>query len=66
MKVVYDEVNDILYIRLRDSRVQETDEVSPGLFADLDADGRVVGFEILDAREVVGDPLLVDLERLSA
>jgi uncharacterized protein YuzE len=66
MKVVYDEVNNILYIRLRDVPVRETDEVSPGLFADLDADGRVVGFEILDAREIVGDPLLVDLERLTA
>ena len=62
----YDEANDILYIRLRDAPVLETDEVRPGLFADLDQEGRIVGFEILDARETVADPALVDLHKLPA
>jgi uncharacterized protein YuzE len=66
MKVVYDEANDILYIRLRDAPVLETDEVRPGLFADLDHEGRIVGFEILDAKDTVADPALVDVQKLSA
>ncbi len=66
MRIVYDEGNDILYIRLRDTPVTETDELRPGLFADVDEDGRIVGFEILDAKETIADPGLVDLERLTA
>ena len=66
MRIVYDESNDILYIQLRDTPVLETDELRPGLFADVDEDGRIVGFEILDAKETIADPGLVDLQRLTA
>lgn len=66
MRIVYDESNDILYIRLREASVVETDELRPGLFADVDEEGRIVGLEILDAKETIADPGLIDLERLTA
>jgi len=34
-------------------RVKESDEIRPGVIADFGYDGGVVGFEILDASQVV-------------
>ena len=49
MKVRFDQEADALYIRLDDAKVVESEEVKPGLVLDFDADGRVVGFELLNA-----------------
>ena len=53
MKVTYDPETDSLIIALRDSPIQESDEVRPGVIADFGEDGGVVRFEILDASRVV-------------
>src|SRR4051812_2409154 len=49
MKVRFDQEADALYIRLDEAKVVESEEVKPGLVLDFDADGRVVGFELLNA-----------------
>ncbi len=53
MKIEYDKETDTLTILLREVRVKESDEVRPGVIADFGYDGRVVGFEILQASQVV-------------
>lgn len=49
MKITYDAEVDILRIILSDRSVEESDEDKPGIVIDYDADGNVVGMEILDA-----------------
>ncbi len=45
--VKYDKVADALYIRLRDGKVVESDEVAPGIVVDLNENNEIVGIEIL-------------------
>jgi len=49
MKVRYDEEADALYIRLRKGEYYKSDEIKEGFILDYDADGNIVGIEILDA-----------------
>ena len=56
MKVTYDAETDTLRVLLKDTPIAESDEEKPGVIIDLDANGEVVGFEILDASERVTDP----------
>jgi uncharacterized protein YuzE len=57
MKVIYDRETDSLVITLREAPIQESDEVRPGMIADLGEDGGVVRFkfEVLRASRVVED-----------
>ncbi|MDY6768650.1 MAG: DUF2283 domain-containing protein [Candidatus Nanohaloarchaea archaeon] len=58
-KVVYRPERDILYVNMGE-RVKET--VPKGGFnIDLSHDGKIVGVEILDASEVIGDVLDEDV-----
>ena len=43
-----DEKADVLYLRLDDSKILESEEVSPGVVLDFNADAQVVGIEILN------------------
>ena len=56
MKVTYDPEVDIVRILLSDSPIEESDEEKPGVIFDYDADGNVVGIEILDASARVENP----------
>jgi uncharacterized protein YuzE len=51
MRVRTDEAADALYIRLEESEIVESEEVSPGVILDFDDGGRVVGIEILNVRQ---------------
>jgi len=48
MKLKLDEQADSLYLRLDDSRIAESEEVSPGVVLDFNEHSQVVGVEILD------------------
>ena len=48
MKLKVDEKADALYLRLDDSKILESEEVSPGVVLDFNADDQVVGVEILN------------------
>lgn len=56
MKIEYDPQADAMYIRLREGTVAESDEVRPGVVFDLDAQGRVLGIEMLDVSERTDNP----------
>ena len=53
MKVHYDEKSDAIYIRLDDSKIIDSQEVEPGIILDFNADGQVVGVEILRVKKRV-------------
>ncbi len=47
MRLKIDKENDALYFRLDESLIVESEEVQPGVILDFDANGRVVGVEML-------------------
>ena len=49
MKIEYDNEIDALYIRLQEKYVDRTLEIVEGLNIDLDASGKMIGIEVLDA-----------------
>jgi uncharacterized protein YuzE len=51
MKTTYDPESDALYVRFADSPVVESEEIADGVVLDFDGDGKIVGFEFLEARK---------------
>ena len=47
MRLKVDQKADALYLRLDDSKIIESEEVSPGVVLDFDDRNQVVGIEIL-------------------
>jgi uncharacterized protein YuzE len=47
MKLKVDREADAFYLTLDDSKIVESDEVSPGIILDLNEDNQIVGIEIL-------------------
>ena len=47
MKLHNDKEADALYLRLDDSRIIESEEVSPGVVLEFNEDNQVVGIEML-------------------
>lgn len=48
--VAYDPEADAAYIRFSTGKVEESEEVSPGIVLDYDEAGHIVGMEVLHAR----------------
>ena len=46
----YDAETDAAYLRFSAGKIIESEEVSPGVVFDYDAEGRIVAIEMLDAR----------------
>ncbi|MEI7434983.1 MAG: DUF2283 domain-containing protein [Methanomicrobiales archaeon] len=58
MKLKVDEKNDVLYLRLDESKIVESEEVQPGVILDFDANNNVIGIELLGvSRRVALDTL---------
>lgn len=51
MKIKVDEKADALYLRLDNSKIKESEEVSPGVVLDFNDKDEVVGVEILRLSE---------------
>lgn len=64
MRVTYDPQADALHIRFKEVPVEESDEDKSGLILDYDADGNVIGIEILNARRQVDNPFSLNYEML--
>jgi uncharacterized protein YuzE len=56
MKIEYDPKRDLLYIWFGavGTKSVQTTTVSPGVHADFDAHGKLIGLEVLDATEILG------------
>ena len=59
MKIEYDPTRDLLYIwfSMVSAKSAQTITIVPGIHADLDASGKLIGLEVLDAAEVLGEKL---------
>ena len=62
MKVKYDKETDILYIRLSDLAIAESDEDKKGVILDYTADGQLVGIEVLNVSKSAIQPTKVEYE----
>ena len=63
MKLHYYRETDSLYIDLSESLSVDSREVAPGVVADFDAEGKIVGIDIEHA-SVIADLTRVDTESL--
>ena len=56
MTLTYDPKTDTLTLTLSEgTRIEETDELEPGVLVDLDPEGRPVRVEILDLSKRIAD-----------
>lgn len=61
MKLRIDKKNDALYFRLDESKIVESEEVSPGVILDFNGNGQVIGVEILNISSRVNEEQLTNL-----
>lgn len=59
MKFDYDKERDLMYIYfMSDTTIVETTKtVMPGIYADFDSSGKLIGIELLDASDFMGDKI---------
>ena len=64
MKVEYDPVRDLIYIwfGVPGEKAARTETVVPGVHADFNAQGRLIGIEVLDASEVLRHKVQFEVE----
>jgi len=56
MRIEYDTRRDLVYIWFGDeeAKAAETVTIKPGVYADFDREGELIGIEILDASDIIG------------
>lgn len=60
MRMRYSQEADAIYIRLKENKIVNSDEISDGVIVDYDENGDVVGIEILWVSEKVDiDQLII-------
>jgi len=47
-RISYDKVADALYIKFKDDKVADSDEIAPGVIVDFNSKGEIVGIEVLE------------------
>ena len=57
MRVRVDQGADAVYVNLTDRPIKDSAEIADGIVLDYDAEGRIVGVEILDASKRTDDPV---------
>ena len=67
MKIEYDPERDLLYIFFSETekRSAETVTIRPGVYADFDKDGKLIGIEVVEARDILGTKIEFELPRFS-
>ena len=61
IRIRYDADANAAYMRLSESRIIDSAEISPNVILDYDADGHIVGIELLDARTQLSADLLSEV-----
>ncbi|RMG78781.1 MAG: DUF2283 domain-containing protein [Chloroflexi bacterium] len=64
MKIEYDPMRDLLYLWFATpgAKAARTETVSPGVHADFDRQGRIIGIEVLDASEVLHEKIQFEVQ----
>jgi uncharacterized protein YuzE len=58
VQVEYDQKTDAMYIRLRKSKYDISEELSENVIMDLDKNGHIIGIEVLDASKNLGKDIV--------
>lgn len=68
MKIEYDPERDLLYLLFAevDTKAAQTITVKPGVHADFDKTGKLIGIEVIDASTIMGKKIEFKLPELSA
>jgi len=68
VKIEYDPARDLLYLWFSTpgEKAARTVTVVPGLHADFDASGKLIGIEALDASEILGDKVQFEVDLLKS
>lgn len=68
MKIEYDPERDLLYIYFSEpeTKAAQTITITPGVLADFDRDGKLMGIEVLDASEIMGKKIEFKLPEVTA
>lgn len=68
MKVQYDPDRDLLYVWFAPigTHAASTETIRPGVHADFDGAGRLVGLEVLEARAIIGASPSVEVDLAGA
>ena len=68
MKIEFDHDRDLLYISFSETETKaaETVTIRPGVHADFDRDGKIMGIEVIEASKVMGKKIEIKLPELSA
>jgi uncharacterized protein YuzE len=56
-KLRYDKDSDVVYIKIREGPVENTEDVAEDVFVERDKDGNIAGIEIWRARQLLLNPL---------
>jgi YD repeat-containing protein len=62
MKASYDPNTDTLTLELKPGTVAESDEDKPGVILDYDAQGNLIGIEVLDASKRVAEARTMEFQ----
>ncbi|MDO8788615.1 MAG: DUF2283 domain-containing protein [Sulfuritalea sp.] len=55
MKLEFDPIADALYLEISDHDVERSEQIKPGVILDYDANGNIVGVEVLSVSERAKD-----------
>lgn len=68
MKIEYDPERDLLYIRFAEleTKAAQTITITPGVHADFDRDGKIIGIEMIEASELTDKKIEFKLPEFSA
>jgi uncharacterized protein YuzE len=58
MRLKVDRENDAVYLRLDESQIIESEEVQPGVILDFNAEGKVIGIELLGMAKRISPDIL--------
>jgi uncharacterized protein YuzE len=66
--IKYDSKSDVFYILVKDGYEDSHREISPGIFVELDKNGKLMGIEVLNASKNIGKFFMnnSDIHQLSA
>jgi uncharacterized protein YuzE len=59
MRMRVDQRSDAIYLNLTDRDIKDSEEVADGVVVDYDAEGRIVGIEILEVSKRADDPAVL-------
>ncbi len=62
MKIKYDKEANVIYVRFKEGKISESDEIKNGLIIDYDEEGNPVAIEILNAKYILRDKPEVSID----